>query len=145
MIKFEIKSNNQIIQSKILHCNLTLIDSDLPEIIIFIMNLNFKHISLFDLIKLLENENPIKYDDTQGHWFYYAKLIKFVNAVLGGVNANDVWTGIENKRFSLFECNNLHCDFDLAVLDCAYFERVLLGDGTCKLLVHLNIECRESD
>ena len=75
--------------------NLVLIDSRLPEIISEIL-LSFyttNSRSVIDLVKLLEESNPLKYDDSNKHLFYTYKVKKMLTDIALGLTPAKVWTG----------------------------------------------------
>lgn len=75
--------------------NLTLIDSGLP-IIIASSLLNYyssKKNLLQDIIQEVEQQNPLKYDTTQGHPFYTYKVKKMLTDIALGMMPSKVWDG----------------------------------------------------
>jgi type II restriction enzyme len=82
-------------QRTIFSNNLILIDSLLPQILSNIV-LNFYSSSLSnaeDLVKLTEEENPLKFDTTDKHLFYSYKIKRFLTDIALGMMPSKVWTG----------------------------------------------------
>jgi hypothetical protein len=75
--------------------NLQVIDSDLPEILAHIVkdkyvNRNFK---LNEIINKLTQDNPMNYDQSQGHKFYEYRLVNFLVEAALGMTSKSVWSG----------------------------------------------------
>lgn len=82
-------------QRAIFSNNLILIDSFLPQILANVV-LNFYSTSYSnteDLVKLIENENPLKFDTTDKHLFYSYKIKRFLTDIALGMMPSKVWTG----------------------------------------------------
>jgi hypothetical protein len=89
--KFEFVKTQRTIFSN----NLILIDSLLPQILSNIV-LNFyssSHSNTEDLVKLTEEENPLKFDTTDKHLFYSYKIKRFLTDIALGMMPSKVWTG----------------------------------------------------
>ncbi|HET8887112.1 MAG TPA: HpaII family restriction endonuclease [Salinimicrobium sp.] len=75
--------------------NLKVIDSDLPEIIAHIVK--DKYISrtskISEVIERLTEENPMNYDQSQGHKFYEYRLVNFLVEAALGMTSKSVWSG----------------------------------------------------
>ena len=78
------------------HNNLTLIDSCLPKLLseAILYHYSGKSKSLFEIVQVLEKENPLKYNISSGHKFYDYKLKKFLTDVALGMMPSKVWNGI---------------------------------------------------
>lgn len=75
--------------------NLILIDSLLPQIVSEII-LNFYTTSattLTDLVELLENKNPLGFDNSNKHLFYTYKIKKMLTDIALGMTPAKVWSG----------------------------------------------------
>lgn len=75
--------------------NLILIDSLLPQIVSEII-LNFYTTSattLTDLVELLENKNPLGFDNSCKHLFYTYKIKKMLTDIALGMTPAKVWSG----------------------------------------------------
>ncbi len=75
--------------------NLQVIDSDLPEILAHIVkdkyvNRTFK---LNEVINKLTQDNPMNYDQSQGHKFYEYRLVNFLVEAALGMTSKSVWSG----------------------------------------------------
>ena len=82
-------------QRTIFSNNLILIDSLLPQILANVV-LNFYstlHSNTEDLVKLTEDENPLKFDTTDKHLFYSYKIKRFLTDIALGMMPSKVWTG----------------------------------------------------
>ena len=82
-------------QRSVFSNNLILIDSLLPQILSSIV-LNFyssSHSNTEDLVKLTEEENPLKFDKTDKHLFYSYKIKRFLTDIALGMMPSKVWTG----------------------------------------------------
>ncbi len=82
-------------QRTIFSNNLILIDSLLPQILSNIV-LNFyssSHSNIEELVKLTEEENPLKFDTTDNHLFYNYKIKRFLTDIALGMMPSKVWTG----------------------------------------------------
>jgi hypothetical protein len=82
-------------QRSIFSNNLILIDSLLPQIL---SNLLFKFYStsksnVLDLVKLLEDENPLNFDLSNNHSYYNYKIKRFLTDIALGMMPSRVWTG----------------------------------------------------
>lgn len=89
--KFEFVKTQRTIFSN----NLILIDSLLPQILANIV-LNFystSHSNTEDLVKLTEDENPLRFDTTNKHLFYSYKIKRFLTDIALGMMPSKVWTG----------------------------------------------------
>lgn len=89
--KFEFVKTQRTIFSN----NLILIDSLLPQILSTVV-LNFyssSHSNTEDLVKLTEEENPLKFDTTDKHLFYSYKIKRFLTDIALGMMPSKVWTG----------------------------------------------------
>lgn len=75
--------------------NLQVIDSDLPEIIAHIVK--DKYVSriskLYEVIKKITEDNPMNYDQSQGHKFYEYRLVNFLVEAALGMTSKSVWSG----------------------------------------------------
>lgn len=76
--------------------NLVLIDSLLPNIVAEIIKTFFTSTlsSTKDLIKSINNSNPINYDTQFAHTFYEYKIKRFLTDVALGMTPSKVWSGI---------------------------------------------------
>lgn len=82
-------------QRTIFSNNLILIDSLLPQILSNVV-LNFytsSHSNIEDLVKLTEDENPLKFDTTDKHLYYSYKIKRFLTDIALGMMPSKVWTG----------------------------------------------------
>ena len=89
--KFEFVKTQRTIFSN----NLILIDSLLPQILSNVV-LHFyssTYSNIEDLLKLTEEENPLKFDTTDKHLFYSYKIKRFLTDVALGMMPSKVWTG----------------------------------------------------
>lgn len=89
--KFEFVKTQRTIFSN----NLILIDSLLPQILSNIV-LNFyssTHSNTEDLVKITEEENPLKFDTTDKHLFYNYKIKRFLTDIALGMMPSKVWAG----------------------------------------------------
>ncbi|WP_291274691.1 HpaII family restriction endonuclease [Flavobacterium sp.] len=89
--KFEFVKTQRTIFSN----NLILIDSLLPQILANVV-LDFystSYSNMEDLVKLMENENPLKFDTTDKHLFYSYKIKRFLTDIALGMMPSKVWTG----------------------------------------------------
>ncbi len=89
--KFEFVKTQRTIFSN----NLILIDSLLPQILSNII-LNFyssPHSNIEELVNLIEEENPLKFDTTDKHLFYSYKIKRFLTDIALGMMPSKVWTG----------------------------------------------------
>lgn len=89
--KFEFVKTQRTIFSN----NLILIDSLLPQILSNIV-LNFyssSNSNTENLVKLTEEENPLKFDTTDKHLFYSYKIKRFLTDIALGMMPSKVWTG----------------------------------------------------
>lgn len=82
-------------QRTIFSNNLILIDSLLPQILSFIVLSFFStsYSNTEDLVKLTEEENPLKFDTTDKHSFYGYKIKRFLTDIALGMMPSKVWTG----------------------------------------------------
>jgi hypothetical protein len=89
--KFEFVKTQRTIFSN----NLILIDSLLPQILsnIVLVFYSSSHSNTEDLVKLTEDENPLKFDTTDKHQFYSYKIKRFLTDIALGMMPSKVWTG----------------------------------------------------
>lgn len=75
--------------------NLQVIDSDLPQIIAHIVKDKYvSRISKFNLvINKIKEDNPMNYDQSQGHEFYEYRLVNFLVEAALGMTSKSVWSG----------------------------------------------------
>jgi len=76
--------------------NLVLIDSLLPNILgeITISYFTTTHSSIVDLCKVINDSNPIDYDNQFAHTFYEYKIKRFLTDVALGMTPSKVWNGV---------------------------------------------------
>lgn len=81
---------------KTFNLNLQLIDGDLPEIIAHIVKDKYvcKITKITEVIKKLNESNPLNYDQSFGHNFYDYKLVKFLVEAALGMTSKEVWSGV---------------------------------------------------
>ncbi len=84
------------IQSETLQLNLSLIDSNLPLIFSYMLYYKYRDgiSKLKDSIKKIREENPLKYNLSQGHPFYEYKIKNLLSDYALGMTPEKVWTGI---------------------------------------------------
>jgi hypothetical protein len=84
------------IQSENLELNLELIDSQLPEILAYIILHKFKTgvSQLTELITVLNQANPLNFNLSKGHPFYDVKIKSFLTESALGMTPETVWTGV---------------------------------------------------
>ncbi len=89
--KFEFVKTQRTIFSN----NLILIDSLLPQILsnIVLSFYSSSHSNTEDLVKITEEENPLKFDTTDKHLFYSYKIKRFLTDIALGMMPSKVWTG----------------------------------------------------
>ena len=89
--KFEFVKTQRTIFSN----NLILIDSLLPQILANVVLKFFSspHSNTENLVKLTEEENPLKFDTTDKHLFYSYKIKRFLTDIALGMMPSKVWTG----------------------------------------------------
>jgi len=83
------------IESESLKLNLQLIDSRLPEIIGYLLIYNYElsiHKSV-DLLKKINLNNPIEYNQSYNHPFYEYKLKSFLTDSALGMTPSSIWNG----------------------------------------------------
>ncbi|MDR1551849.1 MAG: HpaII family restriction endonuclease [Prevotellaceae bacterium] len=82
-------------EGEVLNGNLILIDSCLPKILSeLIVLFNAKNESnLLKLTELLENNNPMNYNNNRGHKFYAYKIKQLLTSCALGMQSTMVWTG----------------------------------------------------
>ena len=92
-LKFKIKFLK--IQSDNLQLNLKLIDSQLPEILAYMVYCKYKtgKSKLTELITEINLQNPIGFDVSKGHPFYEYKIKNFLTENALGMTPETVWTG----------------------------------------------------
>jgi hypothetical protein len=83
------------IQRTIFSNNLILIDSLLPQILsnIVLCFYSSPYSNIDKLVKLTEEENPLKFDSSDKHLFYSYKIKRFLTDVALGMMPSKVWTG----------------------------------------------------
>jgi len=83
------------IQSKNLHLNLKLIDSQLPEILAHLVYTKYKtsKSNLTDLLEEINIKNPLDFDLSKGHPFYEYKIKNFLTENALGMTPETVWNG----------------------------------------------------
>jgi len=93
--KLRLNIKFQKIQSDNLQLNLTLIDSQLPEILAFLVYSKYKtgKSKLNDLLKEINLVNPLNFDLSKGHPFYEYKIKNFLTENALGMTPESVWTG----------------------------------------------------
>jgi hypothetical protein len=82
-------------QKQIFNNNLILIDSLLPQILasVLLQFASSSSSSVEDLVKITEEENPLKFDTTNKHLFYSYKIKRFLTDIALGMMPSKVWTG----------------------------------------------------
>ena len=82
-------------ENEIFESNLKLIDGDLPKICAYmLMKYYGEGVKIISKsIEVLEKDNPLKYDLTNGHPFYSYKFKKFLSDSALGMIPSKVWNG----------------------------------------------------
>jgi HpaII restriction endonuclease len=82
-------------ENSIFSNNLTLIDSALPVILAEIVYLFYTSTSntLIDLVNEISIENPLNFDISENHPFYFYKIKRFLTDIALGMMPSKVWTG----------------------------------------------------
>lgn len=85
----------QKIQSDNLKLNLQLIDSQLPEILSYLIYYKYKDgkSKLTDLLQEIKTQNPLDFNISKGHPFYDYKIKNFLTESALGMTPQSVWTG----------------------------------------------------
>ena len=93
--KLGCKIQFQHIQSDNLQLNLTLIDSQLPEILAYIIFNKYKtgKSKILDLLKDINIQNPLGFNISKGHPFYEYKIKNFLTESALRMTPETVWTG----------------------------------------------------
>jgi len=81
--------------NEIFLCNLQIIDSNLPEILSYLLVYCYKFNTskLTDLLEIIKRENPLKYNLEINENFYKYKIMKFLLDVALGMRPTDIWSG----------------------------------------------------
>lgn len=84
------------IQSDTLQQNLILIDSQLPELLSYIVYFKYRNSvsKLKDLIQEVNKNNPLGFNVSKGHPFYEYKIKNFLAESALGMTPETVWTGL---------------------------------------------------
>lgn len=84
------------IQSENLKLNLELIDSQLPNILSYILYYKYSNSisKLSDLLVSLNEKNPLNYNLDKGHPFYEVKIKNFLTESALGMTPETTWTGV---------------------------------------------------
>lgn len=132
------------IQSVTLDLNLKLIDSDLPEILSYMLLYRFKNkiTKTADLLEKLNRENPLRYDFSKGHPFYKYKLKNLLVDSALGMTAETVWTGRYDATGGIIivkESGDLVCyhiynrnEFEEYLLNTTYFDQPSTSEDKTK-------------
>ncbi|MBA3987027.1 MAG: HpaII family restriction endonuclease [Flavobacteriales bacterium] len=82
-------------QKQMFSNNLFLIDSLLPQILasILLQFASSNYSSFEDLVKLTEDENPLKFNTTNKHLFYSYKIKRILTDIALGMMPSKLWTG----------------------------------------------------
>ena len=80
---------------EIFNNNLILIDSRLPEIMAHILLTFYTsyNTTMADLLEVIRDKNPLKYDTSNSHQFYIYKVKRFLTDISLGMMPSKVWTG----------------------------------------------------
>lgn len=75
--------------------NLQVIDSDLPEIIAYVVKDKYLSsiVRMNEVIDKIRKDNPMNYDLSQGHKFYEYRLVNFLVEAALGMTSKSVWSG----------------------------------------------------
>ncbi|MGH1404126.1 MAG: HpaII family restriction endonuclease [Alphaproteobacteria bacterium] len=86
------------VQSDMFNLNLSLIESDLPKLISYMLLYRYRDQTSYtrDLVSILTDENPLSYDLSRGHQFYHYKIKKFLTDAALGMTPETMWTGIHD-------------------------------------------------
>lgn len=89
------KINFDSYDDKTFKLNLQVIDSDLPEIIAYIVKDKYVSsiVKMNEIIKKISIVNPMNYDLSQGHKFYEYRLVNFLVEAALGMTSKSVWSG----------------------------------------------------
>jgi len=132
------------VESQMFSNNLILIDSDMPEILAY-MVLRF-YLGLkpntYDLITGIEEDNLLNFDTSKNHPFYFYKINRLLNHIELGMLPNELWQGDcslyeEAKLGNLLIGNTV---FDEAVNPQHDFGSIYSENG--KLYMNLNLQIR---
>jgi len=82
-------------EQKIFSNNLTLIDSQLPQLLGLIVFefYSSSHSKLTELVDVIQSNNELGFDDTNGHQFYVYKMKRFLTDVALGMMPSKIWSG----------------------------------------------------
>ena len=82
-------------QRQIFNNNLILIDSLLPQILasVLLQFASSSYSSVAELVKIIEDENPLNFDTTNKHLFYNYKIKRFLTDIALGMMPSKVWNG----------------------------------------------------
>jgi len=83
------------VENSIFKNNLILIDSHLPQIMAEVVRVFYtsKLSTIKDIVKYLEDTNPLNYDTAHSHKFYEYKIKRLLTDTALGMMAATVWTG----------------------------------------------------
>lgn len=84
------------IESETFQLNLMLIDSRLPEIMAHLLKYKYTRNdgnNLKEMLKIINRENPLKFNNTQKHPYYEYKIKNFLTDAAMGLTPSQVWTG----------------------------------------------------
>lgn len=84
------------IESEIFKLNLELIDSNLPEILSYLLLYRYSELKkskVNSLLELIKEINPLNYKNTLSHPFYEYKIKRFLTDVALGMTPSKVWSG----------------------------------------------------
>lgn len=103
---FELKFHT--IESTNFLLNLKLLDGDLPRILGELLVLKYKNRKArsLDLLKLIEDTNPMNYDLAKGHPFYRYKLTSLFYDYALGMTPEVVWKGQYNANGGIIIAKN---------------------------------------
>jgi type II restriction enzyme len=88
--------------------NLQLLDGDLPKIIAELLLIKYKQgkSKTIDLLRLIEKNNPLKYNLKNGHPFYSYKLTSLLYDYALGMTPEVVWKGNYNANGGIIIVKN---------------------------------------
>lgn len=110
-------------EDKILYQNLRLIDSNLPEILSYILLYYYSHERISDISSLTEKlieYNPLNLDNSEKNIFYKKKIRDFIESITLGMMPNNKWNGkyeitgglLSVKNDGEILCHHLFYDID---------------------------------
>lgn len=112
------------IENNIFEKNLRYIDGDMPKLVCNIINYSYKYDTkdIKEIVRLLNEYNPLEIDTENYKEFYEHKVAKFIKAIIFGMMPSKLWNGEDSVTGGIIVAKE---DGVIVLLDKIYYEKTI--------------------